>query len=159
MRSFALAVGLGLGLFGAWEHWRPGPSEQDLELITAPAENVTVKEQRNSRTTGELLAFSVAGTRVAYGTGQPNFDRLLSAVKSGSPISVGIAREPRWPFDRQRRAKVFSIATGTEPIVTFAQTRATDTAGATAALTLGGSLFVVALGSLWWSRRRTGKPV
>src|SRR4051812_34782427 len=94
--EFALSVVFCLlGLFllvsaGYSRRWGTTPKEE-LTVVTGAATGARIEEVRAGTGATQYLWFTVGGYTTEYGQGRPGFDRVVAAIRTGKPLTIGVS--------------------------------------------------------------------
>ena len=131
----------GLVFLAAGEYGRRYGTTPESELIVttgvAGDATVTTVRGRYGQTT-DFLWFTVNGHRVDYASDTKGYGRLMEAVKTGVPLTVGVSTKRETLFPRQGWVPIYSLSIGTEPLLTYHDTVTKGYRGSNAPFIVGG---------------------
>ena len=129
----------------------------DALLIVAGDASVTTVRGRYGQTT-DYLWFTVNGHRVEYASDSKGYDQLIGAVRTGVPLTVGVSTKRETLLPRQGWVPLYSLAIGTEPLLTYHDTVTKGYRGSNAPFIVGGVLTAISLYGLGTCHRNRNAP-
>lgn len=154
-----LLVALFFILVGVYSHFHGTTPESELVEKTGSATDATISSvlDRSGRTT-YYMWFSVDGYRVVYASDQNGYNRLLSAVRDGTPLTIRISTLRETIFPRNGWVPLYSLSIGTDVLLTYRDTVMKSYRGSNAAFIVGGVLSAIALFGLFTCIRNRKIP-
>lgn len=138
----------GLVFLAAGEYGRRYGTTPESELIVttgvAGDASVNTVRGRYGQTT-DYLWITVNGYRVEYASDSKGYDRVMEAVRTGVPLTVGVSTKRETLFPRQGWVPLYSLAIGTEPLLTYHDTVTKGYRGSNAPFIVGGVLSAISL--------------
>lgn len=132
---------LAVGEFGRRYGTTP---KQELTLVTGRATNATLSEVRGRYgQVTNFLHFTVEGQTTELGSDLPGFQKILQAVRSGTTMTIGVSTRRETLFPRKGWVPLYSLAIGSEPVVTYEDTVTKGYRGSNAPLILGCAFLLI----------------
>ena len=144
--SAFLTAGLVFLAAGAYGRRYGTTPERELIVTAGVARDATVTTVGGSYgQSTDFMWITVNGHRVEYASDTKGYGRLMAAVRTGVPLTVGVSTRRETLFPRQGWVPLYSLAIGAEQLLTYHDTVTKGYRGSNAPFIVGGVLTAISL--------------